>query len=131
MRTETNIIRESGVMITTVTYFLDENTDRTKDIKLQHVFNFPATDIAGKWHPVCAADRTVKADWFPGIKSMTSISAPVACFFNSNSMNRHTIALSEIKQIVDMKYGVHEEDGTMICRNEYTGEFRYVLEVNS
>lgn len=24
-----------------------------------------------------------------------------------------------------------EEDGTMICRNEYTGEFRYVLEVNS
>ena len=120
MRTETNTIRESGVKITTVTYIFDENTDRTKDIKLQHVFYFPAVDIAGKWHPICATDRAVKADWFPGAKSMTSISAPVACFFNSDSMNRHTIALSEIKQIVDMKYGVHEEDGTMRCLTEIT-----------
>ena len=120
MHTETNTIREAGVKITTVTYFFDENTDRTKDIKLQHEFYFPAVDIAGKWHPVCGADRAVKADWFPGAKSMTSISAPVACFFNSNSMNRHTIALSEIKQLVEMKYGVHEEDGTMRCFTEIT-----------
>jgi len=120
MHTETNTIREAGVKITTVTYFFDENTDRTKDIKLQHEFYFPAVDIAGKWHPVCGADRAVKADWFPGAKSMTSISAPVVCFFNSNSMNRHTIALSEIKQLVEMKYGVHEEDGTMRCFTEIT-----------
>ena len=115
MRTETNIFEESGIKYTTVTYFFDENTDRTKDIILEHEFYFPATDIAGRWHPVCAGDRAVKADWFPGQKSMSSISAPVICFFNSNSMNRHTVALSEIKQIVEMKYGVHEEDGTMKC----------------
>lgn len=120
MLIETNTIKKNEVKITTVTFFLDENTDRTKDIKLQYIFYFPAVDIAGKWHPVCGTDRTVKADWFPGAKSMTSISAPVACFFNSNSMNCHTIALSEIKQIVEMKYGVHEEDGTMRCFTEIT-----------
>ena len=120
MHTEINIFKEAGLKITTVTYFFDENTDRTKDIKLQHIFNFPATDIAGQWHPVCGTDRAVKADWFLGTKSMTSISAPVICFFNSNSMNRHTVALSEIKQIVNMRYGVHEEDGTMRCFTEVT-----------
>lgn len=51
---------------------------------------------------------------------MTSISAPVTCFFNSNGINRRTIALSEVKQIVNMKYGVHEEDGTMRCFTDIT-----------
>ena len=118
MHTETKVFRELDVKITTVTYYFDENTDRTKDIKLQYEFYFPATDIAGQWHPICGADRAVKADWFLGPKSMTSISAPVLCFFNSDSKNRHTIALSEIKQLVTMKYGVHEEDGTMRCYTE-------------
>ncbi len=104
--------------VITVKYMLDETFDRTKEIKLTHEFYFPATDIAGKWHPVCGTDRAVKADWFPGQQSMTSISAPVVCFFNSDSKNRYTIALSEVKQIATMKYGVHEEDGTMRCHTE-------------
>ena len=120
MHIETKSFEELNVKITTVTYFFDENTDRSKDIKLQYEFYFPATDIIGQWHPLCGADRAVKADWFPGTKSMTSISAPVTCFFNGNSRNRHTIALSEIKQIVNMKYGIHEEDGTMRCFTEIT-----------
>ena len=118
MHTKTNIFRESGIKITTVTYFFDENTDKTKDIKLEYDFDFSAVDIAGQWHPICGTDRAVKADWFLGPKSMASISAPVICYFNANSENRHTIALSEIKQIVTMKYGVHEEDGTMHCHTE-------------
>lgn len=118
MRTETNFYREEGIKCTTITYFFDENTDRTTDMKLEHEFFFDATDIAGQWYPVCGADRAVKADWFLGYQSMASISAPVICFFNADSRNRHTIALSEIKQMVTMKYGVHEEDGTMCCHTE-------------
>lgn len=81
-------------------------------------FSFPILDMCGRWHPVCGGDRALKPDWFPGAESMASISAPIICFFNGKSENRHTIALSEIKQRVVMKYGVHEEDGTMLCRTE-------------
>lgn len=118
MRTEINTFKDCDIKITTVKFFFDENRDKTKDIVLKYDFDFPATDIVGQWHPVCGTDRAVKADWFLGQKSMASISAPVLCFFNGNSMNRHTIALSETKQIVTMKYGVHEEDGTMRCHTE-------------
>ena len=81
-------------------------------------FSFPVLDICGKWFPTCGFDRALKADWFPGADSMTSISAPVICFYNQNGENKYTIALSEIKQKVVMKYGVHEEDGTMLCKTE-------------
>lgn len=81
-------------------------------------FSFPVLDICGKWFPTCGFDRALKADWFPGAESMTSISAPVICFYNQNGENKYTIALSEIKQKVVMKYGVHEEDGTMLCKTE-------------
>lgn len=81
-------------------------------------FSFPVLDICGKWFPTCGFDRALKADWFPGADSMTSISAPVICFYNQNGENKYTIALSEIKQKVIMKYGVHEEDGTMLCKTE-------------
>ena len=44
MRTETNFYREEGIKCTTITYFFDENTDRTTDMKLEHEFFFDATD---------------------------------------------------------------------------------------
>lgn len=115
MHIETTIFEETGIKCTTLDFIFDENINKNEEIVLEHEFYFPALDIAGYWHPVCGANRAVKADWFPGAESMTSISAPVACFFNSDSKNRHTIALSEIKQNVIMQYGIHEEDGTMRC----------------
>jgi len=115
MRVETNVYVEAGIKCTTLNYIFDEDTNKNKEIIIEYEHYFPALDIAGYWHPVCGTNRTVKADWFPGAESMASISAPVACFFNSESKNRHTIALSEIKQKATMKYGVHEEDGTMRC----------------
>ena len=44
------------------------------------VFSFPATDISGRWYPICQFDRSVKADWYAPLESMTASSAPVVCF---------------------------------------------------
>ena len=118
MQIEKNIYEEAGMKCTTLNFLLDVDRNKDKEIIIKYEFYFPALDMAGCWHPVCGTNRTLKADWFPGAQSMASISAPVMCFFNSDSKNSHTIALSEIKQKVTMQYGVHEEDGTMRCYTE-------------
>lgn len=79
------------------------------------VFSFPATDISGRWYPICQFDRSVKADWYTPVESMTASSAPVVCFYRADSRNRHTIALSEVRKKVFLKCGIHEEDGSMRC----------------
>ena len=79
------------------------------------VFSFPATDISGRWFPICKFDRSVKADWDTPVESMTASSAPVVCFYRADGRNRHTIALSEVRQKVFLKCGIHEEDGSMLC----------------
>ena len=79
------------------------------------VFSFPATDISGRWYPICKFDRSVKADWDTPVESMTASSAPVVCFYRADGRNRHTIALSEVRQKVFLKCGIHEEDGSMRC----------------
>lgn len=78
-------------------------------------WSFPICDIAGKWHPNCRYDRTVKADWAHGEVSMSSVSAPVVVFFSEDGKNSGTFAVSEAQKIVRMNLGVHEEDGTMKC----------------
>ena len=82
-------------------------------------FSFPATDISGRWFPVCRFDRSIKADYDAAVESMTAISAPVVCFYNANGENRYTIALSEVCQKTVIKCGIHEEDGTMSCVVEF------------
>ncbi|MBO5460721.1 MAG: alpha-galactosidase [Ruminococcus sp.] len=111
------LFEEDGVQCTLFDFQYEKETNKGER-KIAIDFSFPILDIVGKWHPVCAMDRAVKPDWFPGAESMASISAPVMCFYNGDSENKHTVALSEIKQKVTMKYGVHEEDGTMLCHTE-------------
>ena len=82
-------------------------------VKLE--FSFPATNISGRWYPVCKFDRAVKADYDSSIESMTASSAPVVCFYSADGKNRHAIALSEVRQKVFLKCGIHEEDGSMLC----------------
>lgn len=118
MRVEKHIFEEFETKCTTLNFLLDENRNKNEDIIIKYEFYFPALDMAGYWHPICGTNRALKADWFPGAQSMAAISAPVMCFFNSDSKNSHTVALSEIKQKVMMQYGVHEEDGTMRCYTE-------------
>ena len=86
-------------------------TDRVINIE----FSFPITDVTGNWTPVVGTKRQVVADWDNPRTSMTSRYAPVFCLFNGEGANRGTLAWSEIDQKVEMQYGVHEEDGTMLC----------------
>lgn len=79
-------------------------------------WSFPVLDIAGRWHPNCRFDRSIKADWSYGEKSMSAVSAPVVAFFSESGQNRGTFAVSETRKEVRMSLGVHEEDGTMNCR---------------
>lgn len=79
-------------------------------------FAFPVTDISGWWNPNRGLNRNLLADWTEAKTSMTSASAPILCMFSADSRNRGTLAWSEIRQKVEMHYGVREEDGTMYCR---------------
>lgn len=89
--------------------------EHTQDAQLVLEWSFPILDIAGRWHPNCRFDRSIKADWSYGEKSMSAVSAPVISFFNEEGQNRGTFALSETLKEVRMSLGVHEEDGTMNC----------------
>lgn len=78
-------------------------------------WSFPILDIAGRWHPTCRFDRSLRADWSHGEKSMSAVSAPVIAFYSEDGKNRGTFAVSEALKEVCMNLGVHEEDGTMKC----------------
>lgn len=78
-------------------------------------WSFPLLDIAGRWHPACRFDRSIKADWSYGERTMSAISAPITTFFSEGGKNRGTVAVSETLKEVRMSLGVHEEDGTMKC----------------
>lgn len=110
------LCNEKNVICREVEFSYAPEKEQQTERKIMVEFSFPVLDISGRWYPACGFDRSIKADWFPGVESMTSISAPVICFFNGKGKNRHTIALSEVKQKVNMQYGIHEEDGTMLCR---------------
>lgn len=81
-------------------------------------FSFPITDVSGWWHPGTGMGRDLLADWGWPKTSMTARFAPVLCLYNGDAQNRGTLTWSEIDQKVEMQYGVHEEDGTMLCRTK-------------
>lgn len=106
-----------GTKITEFHLWQDLSSGKGAAVEIR--FSFPILDVSGRWHPDCRADRWLKADWANGLPSMTAVSAPVICFFNSESLNRHTVAASELCREVDMNAGVHEEDGTMAVKIKF------------
>lgn len=111
-----DVYGEDGISCREVIFNYTSVQSNQEERKISVELSFPVLDICGRWYPSCGFDRALKADWFPGIESMTSVSAPVVCFFNGKGENKHTIALSEVKQKVVMNYGIHEENGVMLCR---------------
>ena len=107
---------ENGAGRTVMEFQLQSDRISNMGTAVEIRYSFPIMDICGRWHPNCRADRAMKADWEAPVASMTAVSAPVVCFFNSESRNRHTIAASELCQEVDMNAGVHEEDGRMAVK---------------
>lgn len=106
---------QQDVQVTYIDIHTKKQAETQNDGMVRMEFIFPATDISGRWFPICKFDRSVKADYDSSVESMTASSAPVVCFYNSDGRNRHTVALSEVRQKVFMKCGIHEEDGNMLC----------------
>lgn len=75
-------------------------------------------DIQYEWYPLCGRDRALRTDWDAPIHTSFSTGAPVFCFYNEEGQNRLTIALSEVRLETLHSYGVHEEDGNLLCRLE-------------
>lgn len=75
----------------------------------------PLVDIQYEWYPLCGRDRALRTDWDAPIYTSFSTGAPVFCFYNEEGQNRLTIALSEVRLEALHSYGVHEEDGTLLC----------------
>ena len=87
------LCNEKNIICREVEFSYAPEKEQQTERKIMVEFSFPVLDISGRWYPACGFDRSIKADWFPGVESMTSISAPVICFFNGKGKNRHTIAL--------------------------------------
>lgn len=79
-------------------------------------FFVPVMGIEYQWHPTCGFDHALKADWDKDICTMTSVSAPVFVYIDGAGKNKFTFALSELKKVVKINAGVHEEDGTLRIR---------------
>lgn len=58
------------------------------------------------WNPDCGFKRDMPLGWIGGKKSMTSISAPVACIYDGLGINTFTCAVSEVKEIVELKTAI-------------------------
>ena len=93
--------------------YAPETAEKDRVISIE--FSFPLTDVVGEWTPAAGVSRHVVADWDYPRRSMTSRYTPVICWFNGESKNRRLLAWTEIDQKVELQYGVHEEDGTMLC----------------
>lgn len=101
----------------------DEKTTVAPDGAVIHTFSLswnPA-DIKGKtnvhffheqdcirdmflWHPKSRADRRLPLhNCSLPVKSMTSVSAPIGCVFDASGKNRFTVAVSEVRQVVELQ----------------------------
>ncbi len=116
LETKIDVIeREKDVFIFKCGFSMNENeAEATGCSELTWVF--PYLDCAGVWHPSCGFNRSINADWSGYYKSMTASSAPVMALFSEDGRNRYTVAVSEAKEIIEMKPGIHEEDGTVLLQ---------------
>lgn len=73
----------------------------------------PAINVANNWHPMKGFDSSLKADWAKGHVSMISQSAPVESFYDYTGQNILTLAVDELVNQVEIKPGIHEEDGML------------------
>lgn len=115
----TSSVRQLEEGLTEYSYTFSPNeTQRkvTKEPEIRLEWSFPYLDIGYLWHPNCGTNRQIHADWCLPLQTMTSISAPIVCLFSEDQQNRYTYALSEIRETVASNFGIHEEDGTLICK---------------
>lgn len=116
LETKMDVIeRQKDVFIFKCRFSMNENEAEANGCS-EFTWVFPYLDCAGVWHPSCGFNRSINADWSGYYKSMTASSAPVMALFSEDGRNRYTVAVSEAKEIIEMKPGIHEEDGTVLLQ---------------
>lgn len=110
--------KEAGVVIYKCSFAVEENAvkEAQENGYTELTWIFPYLDCAGVWHPNCGADRSINADWDAYFRSMTASSAPIMTLFSEDGRNRYTVGLSETKEIIEFRAGIHEEDGTVLLQ---------------
>lgn len=77
-------------------------------------------NITNAWLPNATPlglPRVLKPEWKDfGIFSSIAVSAPVLSFYDNSDMNKLTVALSETKKHIDINYGPHEKNSTLMVR---------------
>lgn len=107
--------REKQVFVFKCCFTADGSAEEEKGFS-ELTWVFPYLDCAGVWHPNCGFDRSIDADWAGYFRSMTASSAPVMTLFSEDGKNRYTVAVSEAKEIMEIRAGIHEEDGTVLLQ---------------
>lgn len=107
--------REKGLFVFRCRFTGDKKEIEEKGFT-ELTWRFPYLDCAGIWHPGCGFNRSIDADWSNYFKSMTASSAPVVTLFSEDGHNRYTLALSEAKEIMEIRPGIHEEDGNVLLQ---------------
>lgn len=107
--------REDQVFVFKCCFTADSSVAEGKGVS-ELTWVFPYLDCTGVWHPNCGFDRSIDADWAGYFRSMTASSAPVMTLFSEDGRNRYTVAVSEAKEIMEIRAGIHEEDGTVLLQ---------------
>lgn len=97
-------------------FFLAWNRETEAEKEILIEWSFPYVDSAGIWSPLCGFNRSIDADYGRFHRSMTARSAPVVCMFSEDGENRCTVAVSETREQIGIRAGVHEEDGTLVLQ---------------
>ncbi len=90
----------------------------TQDSCFQFCWSIPATGFLYRWTPDCRFERNLPMSWGAWSNSMISLSAPLDSFYDGNSVNQYTWALSECAKLIRYKSGVCEETGELECAFE-------------
>lgn len=88
-------------------FVIDWDYDKVEDdTEIQLSLREDAVGHLYHWNPDCGFRRTMPLGWIGGKKSMTSISAPISCIYNGSGKNIFTCAVSEVKEIVELKTAI-------------------------
>lgn len=71
----------------------------------------PLVGIMYGFNPKCGCRRNIDPDWSGFVNHSIANGAPVNCFYDGQSKNKFTIALSEAKMLTKLKGGIVEENG--------------------
>ena len=106
--------------ISIYTYKLSWTKDNaSKDDSFTFNFTTPLVGIMYGFNPKCGGNRVIDPDWCGPVSHMISNGAPVNSYYDGQSKNQITVALSETKMLTKIRNGIVEENGNL--------EFRFTM----